>query len=574
MSVSSAERDFLRHDNLKTARKTWDSQFQLQGEYINLKRTAFTVSTDQVEFINGQLFDTTANYAMETAASALLGYMWPDGGNTVKIEPTEAFKTNSEVVDWLNYANIVMRDMMDDPVACLDTAMPEVLEDVFSPCTGILAAWDNGKNNSDNPLLYEVIPLDQCWIWCGKGGRAIGAHWERRLSVSEIVDEYKIENVSQPIRDAFNKGRLTEKFAILICIKPREEYDANYKGAKNMPYASCHYEVETKHLLRESGFEEFPLMVVRMRRKSGEDYGRGFGFSVLPLALELNAIWESVTTYLEKKLDPALAVMDSGVLGDGTIDSSSGAINVFRVTGRAGNESPVQKLYDIGEISGTDALIETLVKAIYQYGMLDRLLDSNDDKTMTLGESQLRDIRSNRAAVSPGKRLTAELFDPLTIRTFNILYRNNKFGYVRNSTAAKLAEASGQKVRYIPDVIVRNEGKVQVYKITYFSPYARISAAEKANGIRQTFADAAGMEPMYPGISQRLDPDRALKILNVINGGGSEIMRSDPEFKTAQKALIEARAANTQLTQQDMAAGAAQKGAAAAKLAREAVKAA
>lgn len=571
--MADVKRILSRHSSLKSSRGVWDNQFQLQGEYINLKRTAFTTSSLQSEFLNGSLFDSTATYVQETAASAILGYMWPNGGGSFVMVPGKDFKKDQQAKDWFAYVTETMRDLMNDDKAGLETSLAEVMEDVLSPCTGFLACLDDGDTDPNNPLLYETWSLDECWVWAGKGGKVGGIHRERRFKVSEFVDEYGLEESPKWVQEHYNNGKMDEEVVVLIAIEKRLRRDVTKKGAKNMPYSSTHIEMKTHKLMKESGFEEFPIMVVRMRKKSNEVYGRGFGFAALPIAMELNTIWEASTIYTEKRLDPPLVVLDNGTMGGGTVDTSAGAINTFRVTGRAGNnESPVRPIYDVGEDSSVDKLIERLTQQIYQMGMLDRLLNSMDDKPMTLGEAQIRDSRSNRATISPVKRITAELFTPMIERTFNILYRRNKFGYVRGSIEARLAEARGEKnIRYIPDSIIKaGQAGVQAYTIRYLSPAARLGYADEAQGIRQTTQDAAGLEAMFPGISKRLDPDFIIERLNQINGGPSEIFRADTKVKSERDAAAASVAESVGLDKANVTADTALKGAKAAQAARAA----
>ena len=46
-------------------------------------------------------------------------------------------------------------------------------------------------------------------------------------------------------------------------VKETPKFDPKKKDAKNMPFASCYIEVDSKEQISESGFNEFPYVVPR-----------------------------------------------------------------------------------------------------------------------------------------------------------------------------------------------------------------------------------------------------------------------------------------------------------------------
>ena len=56
-----------------------------------------------------------------------------------------------------------------------------------------------------------------------------------------------------------------------------------------MPWASCYVHLDTKKVVAEAGYEEFPAVVDRWTRCHGEPYGRGLGEIALNDMIVLNA---------------------------------------------------------------------------------------------------------------------------------------------------------------------------------------------------------------------------------------------------------------------------------------------
>src|SRR3546814_17609726 len=80
------------------------------------------------------------------------------------------------------------------------------------------------------------------------------------------------------------------EFKFLHAIYPRTPYAVGAKLAKNLPFASCHVAMESKTILRESGYHEFPVVVPRWVRVPGSSYGVGQLYDELPDHRQLNAL--------------------------------------------------------------------------------------------------------------------------------------------------------------------------------------------------------------------------------------------------------------------------------------------
>ena len=52
--------------------------------------------------------------------------------------------------------------------------------------------------------------------------------------------------------------------------------------ARGKPIASVYYHADSKHLLSESGFDDFPFMVPRFVKDSVSTYGRSPAMNALP----------------------------------------------------------------------------------------------------------------------------------------------------------------------------------------------------------------------------------------------------------------------------------------------------
>lgn len=91
------------------------------------------------------------------------------------------------------------------------------------------------------------------------------------MSVDQMVRRFGLERVSTSVKNAYEMRNLTAKHRVLHAIEPRRERDPLKLDNKNMPYASCYYEMggEDGSYLRESGYKLFPALVPRWEVSAG-----------------------------------------------------------------------------------------------------------------------------------------------------------------------------------------------------------------------------------------------------------------------------------------------------------------
>ncbi len=516
-----------RNTELKANKAPWLDLYQMLGEFIHMRRMDFTTTRQPGEFLTREIFDSTAPKSAKTASSSILAMLWPQSVKRFRFKPPASLPDTRAIKEYYEIITAKQIAVMDNPKAGLPMALDEYMLDQVSFGTSGVEALPDKKTK----VVYKAWGVKNLSIAEGADGFVDTLYVEVRLPVHIIVKTYGLDKVSEKIRGLFNQRKFDQEFNILIAIEPRitDDFAPAGKGNTGMPFQSVHIEMDTKHFLKESGFNETPIKVGRFWKILGEVYGRCPGMDALPSALEANAIWEAVTVAIEKNLDPPLGVLDDGKLGGGEIDTSAGAVNVFNITGRAGEKNPIFPLYTVGEIKQSVNLLQQLAQDIADHFFIDRLLDFNNETRMTLGEANLRNKLRNSTLGSIFTRQIAEVFSPLIERTFNILLEQGEFGVVEGSVDHLIAtQFNGENPIIIPkevvDLMLKGE---DVYQIEYFTPALRIMQAEEADGIIRTYESAIVMKNAGAvDILDNLDSDIAIRRVSDISGAPSEILRA------------------------------------------------
>lgn len=516
-----------RNTQLKATKQPWLDLYQLLGEFIHMRRMDFTTTRQPGEFLTREIFDSTAPKSAKTAASSILAMLWPQSVKRFRFRPPRQLPDTRAIKEYYEFMTQKVIDVMDNPKAGLPMALDEyMLDEVCFGTAGVEALSD-----PKTKVVYKPWGVKNISIAEGADGFVDTIYVEIRLPVHIIVKTYGLQRVSEKVRGLFNARKFDDEFNILVAIEPRitDDFSAPGKGNSAMPFQSVHIEMDTKHFLKESGFTEIPIKVGRFWKILGEVYGRCPGMDALPSALEANAIWEAVTVAIEKNLDPPLGVLDDGKLGGGEIDTSAGAVNVFNITGRAGEKNPIFPLYTVGEIKQTVNLLEQLSQDIADHFFIDRLLDFNNETRMTLGEANLRNKLRNSTLGSIFTRQIAEVFSPLIERTFNILLAGGEFGVVEGSVDHLIAtQINGETPVIIPKEVVDLMLKGHdVYQIEYFTPALRVMQAEEADGILRAWQMAQQISAAgVPNVVDNLDADISIRKVSDIAGAPSEIKRA------------------------------------------------
>lgn len=527
-----------RNKDLKRFKVNWNNHWQLVSEYVMTIKSDFTTTFEPGEFLNEELFDSTAPRANNIMASSMVGALWPSGANSFRFRAPKEIPDNRETKKFYEDAHQELASAMDEPEAGLTTALDEYMGDQGAFGTAGIAAFDGPQNNLEFPIMFQAWEVKNMAIAENQMGFVDTIYREKQFTIRQLELEYGLKKLGPESQEAFNRNDLDRKVKVLMILEPRDERDMTKSGSLSMPIASIHIELDGANtLLRESGFTELPVKIGRMRKKITERYGRSPAMDALPEILEINALREAIIIATEKELDPPLGVLDDGKLGTAIIDTSAKAINVFNVSGRLGNQNPIFPLVTVGDMRAAKEEKEELREAITNAFNIDRLLDLNNETQMTLGEAQIRNQLRGMTLGALFGRQVAEVFTPLIKRCFNILLAQGRLGVIRGSEEEDGLLLQGIIPTYIPDVIAKAmlDGK-DIYKIEYLTPAQRMIDAEEVQGVIQSWQFANEMAAARPEVYDNLDEDESIRIVSKGTGAPNTILRDQKSVKDIRKA--------------------------------------
>lgn len=309
-----------RFGQLDSQRKPNEEVWREAFEYLAPERSIGWYG--DIEAAGGQernkrarLYDSTGIDSAEVLKSNFSSGMTPENSRWFALD---AGQLGEEASTWMDGAAQFIFEHINS--SGFSATAHECYSDLL-PAGWFVLYIDQAKDSQgrDAPgFNFEAWPLSQCRVACSKpSGRVDTVYRVFQMTVEQIVTEYGVDNVSSETREKWARGALSEKVEVMWAIEP--QHGGKGMLAKNLPFRSVHMERTKKHILRESGYHEFPCAVPRWRLIPGTPYATGIGSNVLPDVKTLNEIVKLELMSLDIAVSGMWKAVDDGVLNPKTI---------------------------------------------------------------------------------------------------------------------------------------------------------------------------------------------------------------------------------------------------------------
>lgn len=409
-----------------------------------------------------RIYDSTAIDSCEVLKSNIASWMTPENSRWFGLD---AGQEDEQSTQWMDGAAQFLFEHIHS--AGFGAVSGECYSDLI-PAGWFVLYVDEDRDEQGRPIggfNFEQWPLHQCYVASSKpAGRVDTIYRIFSPTIEQLVTEYGIDKVSDETQKAFRDGKLTEKVEVLWTIEPQRK--DNGRMAKDLPFRSVHVERAKKHVLRESGYHEFPCAVPRWRLIPGTPYGTGIGSNVLPDVKTLNDIIKLELASLDIAVSGMWKAVDDGVLNPRTV-----RVGPRKIVMMASLESmaPLETGADFNvSFSKGDQLRQSIRRTL----MSDMLTPVGGPvRSATEISQNMNQIRQLMAPILG--RLQSEFLQVLVERCFNIAYR-----------AGALEASLGP----VPEGLLDGD-----YTVKYISPLARSQKMEEVSSIDSHLAALAAL---------------------------------------------------------------------------------
>lgn len=527
-----------RHEQLKRKKQFWFPLYQALAQFGLQRKLYFTVEQAEGPFLLNKVHDSTAIHAAHLMASSILGQIWPNPFESFEFVPQVAQKDAvfSDAYDMMNTVNEVMPVNLAMAEAGVMTAFHEAVLDAAVFGTGAIIAIETKDYRC--PVIAKALDAKTLSIAENDSGQVDTVYMEKQFNVGKLVQRYGYAACSERVRKLYDQGKLDEKVKVLQVIEPRRERNPLKLGVLDAPFASIHIEVDEKHILQESGFNEMPVIVFRFWKTVGEVQGRSPAMDALADIRALNKLVEIFEKAGEMGLDPPRMISTEDVLGAGKIPWGPGIMIPVHATGRLGSDrKPIEPIITVTNPGWAQQRITDLRDNVMQYFMLDRLSDLNNRSRQTLGEANIRN-ELRMYMVGPHLiRILVEMVTPFLDRAFNILLEMGLFGVVRGSEQDIQLQMMGMEPKYLSDDFVNHRSMgLKGYRINFISPAARLMKLEEGQGLDQLTQYMLMLAQANPGVLNNLDFDEAVRSKQRLTGASQKVLKSPAQVQQQRQA--------------------------------------
>lgn len=477
-------------------------------------------SATEIQQQKARLLDGTAGEGVTTSADGFMGGMTPANKLWFGLDVGQE---SSDEKAWLSEASRVIWENLH--TSNFDA---EAYDAVLSL---IAIGWFVLYVDEDEGGGYycENWPAAQCYIASTRqGGKVDTIYREFPMSAAAMVAEYGRANVPEAVRQMVDMGKQDETRTVLWAIEPRRDYTAGAGMAKLMPFASCHMDMATGMILRESGYHEFPCVVPRWRRLPGTAYALGPMSDALPDTKSINEVarWEFAAA--ETVIAPPLKVVDDGVINARNIKLGPRKVIVCN------DINSIAPLLTGAKVEFGQIMVERLEGKIRRALMADLFDKVLQDPTMTA--TQVHAILGMlRQRMGPRfGRLQSEWLQVLIERAYGLALR---------------AGALGE-----PPESLRQRN----YTIKYLSPLALAQKSEEAMAIEAHESSIGAAAQADPGVLDTYDWQGGARRKAELRGLPMDLIRDEKAVKAIrdQRAQAQQAAQQQQVAVQAQAAGA------------------
>ncbi|WP_157230830.1 portal protein [Kiloniella laminariae] len=372
------------------------------------------------------------------------------------------------------------------------------------------------------PIRYRMIPMIECFLATTAWGQIDTFYRVYKLTLRQMIQEFGEENLPEFLKVRMDKPDILEqKFEIIHAI------DTSLADgvATQLPWPSVHVLKGQNHVLRQSGYYEFPIHASSFVESDGHAYGWGPGMMALPDIKQLNIMNKTTIAAAEQAVSPAFATVQKLKR---RLNLSAGAINPDLIT-----EDGRLKIQPIATGVRPDIGEQLIAKKQADIGAnfyvdLWQILVNKPD--MTAYEAALR-AQEKSELIGPPFAKQEEMLASIVMRENAILERQAADGIIDLPPRPEILQ--GRKL-----------------SLKFTSPMAKLRRAAEDAGIQRTLETAAQQAQFDPSIMDNFDHDRIIRARADINGMPADLLNPIELVEARRQARAQAEQQQAMAAQQ------------------------
>lgn len=408
---------------LKAERLSFEPHWRELSDFTRPRSTRFTASeVNRGDRRNSKIIDPAAVMAARTLSSGMMSGITSPARPWFRLAtPDRDLMDYGPVKLWLETVEQRMNEVFNR--SNLYQSLPLMYEDLGTFATGAMAVV------ADPQRVIRTVPFPTGSFYIANGAdlSVDTAVREFSMTVRQVVTEFGMDAISDTVKSQWNSGQYGQWVNVVHAVYPNLDRQTGKLEAKHKAYKSVYYEATSTDdkLLRESGYDEFPIMAPRWEVNGEDVYGSSCpGMVALGSVKALQLLQRRKAQMIDKITNPPLQAPAS--IKSQRISTIPGGINYLPM---ADVNNQIKPLFQI-PANGTNGLLEDIqdTRQIIDHAYfvdLFRMMQTVNTRSMPV--EAVAEMREEKLLMLGPvlQRLDSELLDKLINRTFSVMAENN-----------------------------------------------------------------------------------------------------------------------------------------------------
>lgn len=407
---------------LTNDRSSFDPHWRELSDFINPRGSRFLVTdVNRDDRRNTKIVDPTATLAARTLSSGMMSGITSPARPWFKLAtPDPDMMDYGPVKLWLEVVQRRMNEVFNK--SNIYQSLPLLYASLGNYSTGAMAVLEDDSD----VIRTMMFPIGSYYMANSARGSVDTCFRKFSMTVRQLVMEFGLNNVSDSVKGMWDSGNYESWIEVIHAVYPNIDRDTAKLNSKNKPVKSVYYEVggDSDKLLRESGFDEFPIMAPRWEVNGEDVYGSSCpGMIALGQVKALQLEQKRKSQLIDKATNPPMVGPSS--LRNQRVSLLPGDITyIDQVTGQDGfkpaylvNPNTADLLADIQDT-------RQIINSAYFVDLF-MMLQNINTRSMPV-EAVVEMKEEKLLMLGPVlERLNDECLNPLIDRTFSIMARKN-----------------------------------------------------------------------------------------------------------------------------------------------------
>ena len=506
----------------KSRRATWEAHWDEIARLVSPKDDVFYTKHTPGDKRTGEVFDTTAIIGLSRYASFMDSILTPRNQKWHGLAPSNPeLKKVHEVSVWFDQLTELVFKNRYRPQANFASQNYEVLRSEGAFGTGGLIINDS----LDGGSKYKSIHLSELFCVENAEGLIDTVYRFLPLTAKKAKEMFDESRLPEKIREGKGSDP-ADTFDFIHYIAPNPDYDPESLAPDKKRYISCYVAVEERLVVREGGFNTFPIAIARAETSPLEVYGRSPAMMVLPAIKMLNQMKKTDIRMVHRTVDPTILMKD-----DGSVRSIDMRPGKHIIGGLDRNGQPTIMPFNAGaRVDINEAKMEIERAEINRAFLVDLFL-MQVEREMTATEVLHRSKEQSLLLSSTTGRLESEYLSKIIEREIDILQTSGQLPPM----PPELEEAGGE------------------WEVEYTNPMSRAQRAEEAIGAEQIVRAAFEAANFMPEVLDNINGDEYLRIIREAGGAPSVILNSPESVQEVRQARAQEQQEQQELEKAKMA---------------------